>query len=592
MLGTDFKTAKVFTIYVPLFVLTANIGLLLTLLFLDFPQIKAWLDAMAADGTADVFNESNYVTIRLGVQLISVVLTFICAIVIFFRDRISARIKYLTEDLITDFSSLLTSCKNELRNIPTSVYLAITLITLFGSISRLYYLNIPIRNDEAFTFLNYVSRPMLVTLSLYDTSNNHILFSVFANICTSLFGPEEWALRLPSFVAGILLIPGAFILARVLFKSSGAGLLAAGLISGAPYLTEYAINARGYSFICLFTTIMLIATFFLIANHKSKIWSIVYILSAAAGFATMPIMAYPMAISLVWLTAGCLAKNGRLDRDWFLQLAITVVAIVALTLVWYSPSLVTGGWRTFLQIGIEKQGFHQWLTKIIPQAKKIYLATNGLLPAWAIPLTLLLVVIGGLRVPLLFLSMAAVPLLLAIQSLAPFVRVLLFLSLLLLVLIAAGSESVIAYFCKKKKQLNPSAVIAMAAVLISLVQTSSLVLKDSPPDFDKTFRFPEAKTVVQLLEDKISADTPIITGVPSDIPLIFYGVNHGMQRMGFLQAGMVKKKYDSLWIVENPRDYKCLLSTIIETNGLDTLYSSPPSFIKDIGAIKIYRYDK
>ena len=133
-------------------------------------------------------------------------------------------------------------------------------------------------------------------------------------------------------------------------------------------------------------------------------------------------------------------------------------------------------------------------------------------------------------------------------------------------------------------------VVTTAALAMALVQSVALTARDKPPNLDVTFKFPEAEKVVALLDDKLSKKTPVLTGVPSDNPLIYYGLQHGIERMSFLSLGMVTEKYDSLWVVENRRDNKCLLSVIVEANGLDTLYQSRPELIAEFAPVAIYLF--
>src|SRR5919204_3963186 len=106
------------------------------------------------------------------------------------------------------------------------------------------------RGDEAFTYTEYASLPWFVALGDYTYPNNHLLHTLLVHGAARLLGPEPWALRLPAFVAGVLLVPATYLAARALYGPTTA-LIAAGLVSASGWLTLYATNARGYSLVLL-----------------------------------------------------------------------------------------------------------------------------------------------------------------------------------------------------------------------------------------------------------------------------------------------------------------------------------------------------
>src|SRR5687768_3095817 len=82
-------------------------------------------------------------------------------------------------------------------------------------------------------------------------------------------GGEEWALRLPYAVAGVLAIAALYALARALLPLRAA-LLAALLMATAPFAVYYSQEARPYAFIILFTTLQMLAAYR--ATTRSSAW--------------------------------------------------------------------------------------------------------------------------------------------------------------------------------------------------------------------------------------------------------------------------------------------------------------------------------
>src|SRR5664279_3003482 len=81
-------------------------------------------------------------------------------------------------------------------------------VMAFAAVSLLAYvavraIRIPIVYDEAFSYLNFVSKSFGTILSINtpEPVNNHVLNSLLSRLSMLAFGPSEWALRLPNVVA-------------------------------------------------------------------------------------------------------------------------------------------------------------------------------------------------------------------------------------------------------------------------------------------------------------------------------------------------------------------------------------------------------
>src|SRR5690349_13254008 len=93
---------------------------------------------------------------------------------------------------------------------PRSIYLLLGGLTLIGLLLRLPDLNKYIAYDEAYTFIHFASRPFKHILADYSAPNNHIFHTLLMGVSYRLFGAAAWALRLPAFIAGALMIPAMF----------------------------------------------------------------------------------------------------------------------------------------------------------------------------------------------------------------------------------------------------------------------------------------------------------------------------------------------------------------------------------------------
>src|SRR5215203_4846783 len=116
---------------------------------------------------------------------------------------------------------------------------------------RLLYMRQPIRHDEAYTYLYFASQPLGSALSDYTVPNNHLFHTLLVKAVTSVLGGSLPAIRLPAFVAGLLVVPAVYLLTRRSSGDRAAALIAMAAAAVWPELVHYSTNARGYSFIAL-----------------------------------------------------------------------------------------------------------------------------------------------------------------------------------------------------------------------------------------------------------------------------------------------------------------------------------------------------
>jgi predicted membrane-bound mannosyltransferase len=202
--------------------------------------------------------------------------------------------------------------------------IAVVILTLAAAIVRMPMLvTRPMGTDESASFIYYAAQPLWVPVTIYGSPNNHVLHSVLMHIAWTIFGNAEWALRLPAFLAGIAIIPLTYFASRAL--GDRGAVLAASLAASAPTLADYSTNARGYTLLCCFVLICTIAMARILRDGKGEI---LFVVSAALGFFTVPVMLYPFAMLVAW------------GRKKALRAA---VATIALTLVLYAPIFVVSG---------------------------------------------------------------------------------------------------------------------------------------------------------------------------------------------------------------------------------------------------------
>lgn len=99
--------------------------------------------------------------------------------------------------------------------------------------------------DEATTYLDYVREHWANVWSNYDP-NNHVLYSILAQLSVRAFHASEFSLRLPSVVAGFFFVIGLHRVLAATIESAVIRWIALLGISLAPLMLDFAVAARGY----------------------------------------------------------------------------------------------------------------------------------------------------------------------------------------------------------------------------------------------------------------------------------------------------------------------------------------------------------
>ncbi len=99
--------------------------------------------------------------------------------------------------------------------------------------------------DEAYTFNHYLDNAWSNLFAQPYFTNNHVLFSILAKFSQAIFGNAEWALRLPSVIAGFFLVLGVFAVLEISVARTTrwVALIAIALH---PLLLDFSVAARGY----------------------------------------------------------------------------------------------------------------------------------------------------------------------------------------------------------------------------------------------------------------------------------------------------------------------------------------------------------
>jgi Dolichyl-phosphate-mannose-protein mannosyltransferase len=319
--------------------------LLLSLHFLSYVKAKEFFDACVALHSAQG-GAASYLTReahdRLFERLPAVACLFgICGVTL-------ALFKHKLARFLLDTPSEWAGIWNSVRlqfSAGTETVLeigAVFIVFGIGVFLRLWYLGRPVRYDEAWTYVDFASRPLVHGLSIYPP-NNHLFNTLLIHFSTNLFGNTLFGLRFPALAAGCLVILGAWFVTRARFGPS-AGILAAGGVAVLPTFIEFSVNARGYALQWL--SILGCMWFAVVLQETPSLrtaW-MGLVLAAVAGIYSIPTTVLAVAGIFGWMLASTLAdgKAAQLN-DLMRRLALAGLAIGLLSMLLYVPPLLVSG---------------------------------------------------------------------------------------------------------------------------------------------------------------------------------------------------------------------------------------------------------
>jgi hypothetical protein len=424
--------------------------------------------------------------------------------------------------------------------IERATLLLVGLPTLLAVAVRVPFLSQPMRYDEALTFNEFASRPLYYALSYYPDPNNHLLNTLLMHLASLGLSNQPSVLRLPAFLAGVLLVPASFWLARLLYDTRVA-VLAAVLVAVGSYLVEYSTNARGYTLQAL-CFVVLLALVIVAVRRRSLSALLLAALVGALGAYDLPTMLYGVAIAGVcfclWSVAYARPLRARVPHLFAAGLVLGLLVVLL-----YLPVLVISGADKLISNRfVVPLGWTEFGPELARSLGRTWEFWNRDVP-W--PLVALLVVGFGIgawfelrkrQVPLGLLALLICLMFVAAQRVAPFERVWLFLLPLYLIIASAG----LARFVDGRLL-----AIGFGLVLGYLTLTSGSILNST-----ETGAFPDAEAVTSALAPRLAPDDAVVTRLPASLPELQYY----FPRYGLSTALLVRpaEEGQSVWVVAPP----------------------------------------
>ena len=519
----------------------AGVGLLAGREVLSFKLVRFWLDRLSADGSADAYTWEMHRTllrpVGTGLLVLGVVLMAV-------RHRVAETIDTLAASTV--------ELGRDLRDLPRRLgqkerpahWVALAAIVVTGIALRVTLLDWPMRYDESFTFLHYARYPLALGLTTYDAPNNHLLHTFLVHVAYRLFGDAPWALRLPAFVAGCLILPVGYLVARG-FVGSAAALLATAPLATAMVMIEMSTNARGYPIVAL-VFLLLLGLGQYLRRHDSVAGWVIFAVLGTIGAYTIPTMVYGFATVALWLLLSALAGDLSVGRRPFLiRLTAAVVGAGVATAALYatillqsdlatilaSPTVATKvrrlSWSAFLEGNLAKvvDTWHRW-TSDWPIVLRV-----ALLAAFLVSV-LRHARVSTARTPvwLAFLG-ASLPILL-VQRVVPFSRVWGFLFPWFCFMAAGGTVYVLGWLSGLDRARVERVVVALALLLLAW-ETVTFTRRAAQYAY-AVANFPDAETVVRILKSRFEPGDRILVVGTFAVPFWYYCERHGLP---YIDAG-------------------------------------------------------
>jgi len=448
--------------------------------------------------------------------------------------RTRHRLRALVPVLRRDWRELRARAVISLRRVTIAEWVAIGMLTALAVAIRWAPLFQPMRYDEAATWIDYASQPLAKSLADYRFPNNHLFHTLLVHVAGAVFGSEPWALRLPAFIAGILIVPLTWAAGRAVYSPS-AGLIAAALAATSASLTLYSTSARGYTILCCLTLLAVLVAARLPRRENTAAWAELALLGAV-GIWTIPVMLYPLSGIALWLWAEARAGDTVIGpRLMATRLQWTAAATACATAVLYLPVVARSG--IGLVVGnrfVRPQSRASFFAGLPEFYRTVWSDWTRGWPWWLAALVavglIAATVLRGSRarrsISLAGASILAATLLLLLNGRIPYVRVWLYLLPLALIGAAGG----LTHLWRRLARTVPTIlwpgtgipVLVVALLIVTIGGALGTVRSRVVWTADDTGTFPAARAVARVLLAEGREQDRVIATAPADLPLAYY----------------------------------------------------------------------
>ena len=554
---------------------------------LAYPVLKSLTDSLMPDHNFNSLKPWNATVFKFLFGVGGLLFFGLAALTIFHRWNWFARIwKRFWLDARRSFGLL------RLRKQDTGFLAGMLAITFLAVIFRMGKANGPMVHDEAYTYVAF-SRSLFSALTDYSKPNNHILHSVMVFFSTRTFGLGAWAVRLPAFLAGVLLVPASYWLASRLYDHWTA-LGTAFIVAWFPPLVAYANNARGYTMVALFTLLTLALGDHVRREKNLFFWALISLFSAL-GLYTIPTMLLPFGVLFVWLFLENQVSGPGLYRTKQEFLAYWLAAglgAAVLTLIFYTPILIFNDPQKLF--GNDMLAPVPWKDLLVTLLARF----TGTWTEWTIHVPLAILFLFGIgwilslvfhwkiaenRIPLQLAALLWITVLLLALRLNAEARVWSFLMPLVIIWVSAGTFGLL-----QKVRLKFALGIHLAAPVFGLLLLygfwhASWLVPQFPILWEGRGK---QENVVLFLQSRLQPGDLIVVSSPDDAPVWYYSDLHGIPGAYFNTTNPAIKRV--LVLVDT--QWRQTISWVIDHHGPDQvqLNTGAAQLLKTIDTIQVF----
>jgi hypothetical protein len=519
--------------------LPASLGIFwIILALLPYGILKPFTDSLMPDGNFNSLKPWNAEVFKVLFGLGGLVFLGLAVLTGLRRWKLFGTFfKQLWADAGHFFASL-RLCKDEL-----GFSVTLLAIIILAIVYRLKFIYSPFHHDEAYTYVAF-SRSFFTAVTDYHLPNNHIFHSILVYFSTKIFGIQPWTVRLPAFMAGVLLIPATYWLAKRLYDRWTA-LGAVLLVAYSPMLVGYSTDARGYTLIALFTLATLTLGDIVVREKNLFAWVLISLFSAL-GFYTIPVMLFPFGVLFVWLflenQAEGITVSGqpnapgsyRTKREFIWHWLAAGFGAAFITLLLYTPVFIFTGPDKFFANGFIaplpwRDLLETWRVRFLETWDVwTYHVHVGIIILLIAGLTLSLVFYRWLserRIPLQLATLIWVVILLVIQRPNTWSKLWVFLEPLVFIWSTAGIFGLLQRIRWKFVRGSAlAAVVIGSAILFATWQTVRLV--PMLPEYWATHG--DDEQMVLFVQSQLQEGDLIVVSSPDDAPVWYYSELHGI----------------------------------------------------------------
>lgn len=468
---------------------------------------------------------------------------------------------------------------------------ALFIIAVIAINLRALYLRQVMRYDEAVTYMYFVKPPWFEALSTYTYPNNHLFHTLLAKASVTVFGNSPWALRLPAFLAGVLLVPATYAVARA-FYGARAALIAAAIVASSGVLVLYSTNARGYTIVVLAFLLLVLSAIRLQRGAGIGQW-IAFSVIAALGLWTIPVMLYPLGTVAVWLALSLWLDGKRAEIR---RLAIALGGAGALALLLYLPVISRSGVGAITRNKfVAPSGWYEFFSQLP--------ATLGeALRSWSLgipPLVSLALLacalfalryhatVSRFRVNIALAAYVWSAWLLVVNHRAPFARVWLWFLPIAAALAAAGAVLLFERWPRTRRfieQRTPALAVAwgLGAAMSIVLSFAVLLTRDTG-----TYR--DAEQAAIALKAVLQPTDRVLAGLPTNGPLEYYFDRVGVNRAHLL---MPERSARRIFVVVDQAEGQSLRGLVARSVVRDPARFAPPTVIASFPTSQVLMFQR